>query len=335
MSATAKTLKYYLDHPDEMPTDVAEIERLSREHTEASIETGQEQLTVDRFVQKDESAESSTAAVEEKPVEEAKAETQAEPAKADEVKPDGILAKDGKNIIPFSQLESSRARTAVAEQLVKERDAEIAALKAEKTETVESPPLTEEELAVLEADQPALAKVLRTQQAEISELRETVKTVTQRQESQLVSEEAVAKSEVQTAIDANPVLAEWQASDDQSAWNEASKFDKLLRESPKYANISYEDRFKKVVALTREALDLEPPAKTEVALTPEQIKEAAAAKLAAVQRAKKPLSLSDIPGGAPPVVDERQKVEEMSTAALGNQFMGMTREQIDAYLATL
>ena len=108
----------------------------------------------------------------------------------------------------------------------------------------------------------------------------------------------------------------------------------MLRESPRYRDVPFADRFAKVVELTQAALEIAPePKPAKETLTPEQIRAAASAKL----QSKKgvPTSLSDIPGGAPPAVDEKEKVEQMSTVALGQQFMGMSREQLDAYLQTL
>jgi len=353
-----KDLTYYLAHPDEMPEDPKEIERLSRDHISAALESGSVPLNVDTIVGKqDEKKEGapSDAKVEEvaKPAAEAKAEEKKpeepkaeekkaeEPAKAEEPKPDGILAKDGKNLIPYSQLESARARAATAEAIVKEQASKIEALTAKKPDAaapnVEM--LTEEELAVLEADSPTLAKTLRAQQAAIQTLTETVKSVTQRQAEQVATEETVVKTEIQTAIDGNPTLAAWQTAEDQTMWNEASKFDKLLRESPKYADVPFADRFAKVVELTNSALGLEAPAPAVVeekkAPTPEEVRAAAAAKLAEKQKSAKPVSLSQIPGGAPPAVDEKDKVEQMSPVALGQHFTSMSRDQLDAYLASL
>ena len=120
-------------------------------------------------------------------------------------------------------------------------------------------------------------------------------------------------------------------------WNEASRFDKVLRESQAYANKSFADRFTKVVELTQSALGIvveTPKAEVELPkLTPEQIKAAAQAKLKG--KTSVPVSSSQIPGGAPPAVDERERVEQMSVQELGNKFMNMTPEQMEAYLTTL
>lgn len=350
MSVETKDLKYYLANPDEMPTDPKILERLANEHMDAALESGTEQLDVEKIVGSDETkGDSSGAAGKEEPKTEAKTEpevtvdepkvkAQAEPEAP--AKPDGILAKDGKNVIPYSQLESARSRASAAEQLVKDQANEIARLKAEKTAPAAEPEmLTEDELAVLEEDQPTLAKTLRAQQASITKLNTVVAGMARRQNEDAVVQKKEVDAEIQSAIDANPTLAEWQAAEDQAMWNEAARQDQLLRTSPRYANVSFAQRFEKVVALTRLALDMEAPVEevqeTPATPTPAEVKAAAAAKLAAVNKAKKPLSMTDIPGGAPPAVDERAKVEEMSTVALGQQFLGMTKEQLDAYLATL
>ena len=341
MSAVLKDLNYYLKNPDEMPTDPKEIERIANEHMAAAMESGTEQINVDSIVgelPKDEiKAESSDAKTEVKTEAAPAAEAKTEPeVKVEaEAKPDGILAKDGKNVIPYSQLESARQRATQAEALVKEQADKIAALEAKGAPVEDVALLTDVELETLEADSPALAKVLRAQQDTIRKLTETVQGVTERQAADVEQQATEIKSEIQTAIDSNPTLAAWQTAEDQTMWAEASKFDRLLRESPKYADVPFADRFAKVVELTQAAqgMTVEIPAKEEVALTPEQIRAAAEAKLK--KTVSIPRSLSDIPGGAPPAVDEKEKVEQMSSVALGQSFLGMTREQLDAYLATL
>lgn len=357
MSEEKKDLTYFLAHPDEMPEDPKELERLTQAHMQQAMEGSTEQISIDRLVPPDEKKDEKPGAPSDAKVEEkskpADAEVKAEatpagakaaevPAKAEEPKPEGILAKDGKNLIPYSQLESARTRASAAEALVKAQAEELTALKAEKKPAEEATVemLTDEELKALEEDSPTLAKTLRAQQAAIQKLTDTVQAVTERQNVQVATEETLVKTEIQTAIDANPTLAAWQTSEDQAMWNQASVFDKALRESPKYANVPFADRFAKVVELTQSALGLEAEAKPVVveekaALKPEEVRAAAAAKLAEKNKTAKPVSLSQIPGGAPPAVDEKEKVEQMSPVALGQQFQGMTRDQIDAYLATL
>lgn len=335
-----KNLAYYLSHPDEMPTDTAEIERLSREATDQALDSGNEQLTVDKIVGKADVPDLAAVKPEDdKPVEKPDEAKPAETPAAEE-KPEGILTKDGKAVIPYSQLESARQRAATAEALAKTQADELAAMKTQLEaagKPGEAAPdadmLTEEELQALETDSPTLAKVIRAQQSSIRTLRDEVKTVSTAQQKQVATEEAEVKSELQSAIDANPTLATWQTAKDQTMWDEAARVDRMLRESPKYANASFEERFAKVVEMTQVAQGVTPERREETPLTPEQIRAAAKAKLDTAST--RPRSLSDIPGGAPPAVDEKEKIEQMSPVALGQMFQGMSTEQREAYLAQL
>lgn len=353
MSATAKNLQYYLDHPEEMPTDVKEIERLTRESHEDAMTQGQKPLDVEVFAGKPDTTDAAGGVK----AEEAKDKVEAKPAakgeekpvvkaeaapveKPEEAKPEGVLAKDGKHVIPYSQLESARQRAATAEELAREQAARIAALEAKSkpVEGAQTDMLTEEELAVLEADSPTLAKTLRGQQAMIRRLSETVQGLAEQREAEVEKTEAEIATEIQSAIDANPTLAGWQTAEDQSMWDRAAKFDQVLRADPLYANKPFADRFAKVVEMTNAAVGAEESPKEEtpaVVPKPEDVKAQAEAKLKAAAKAAKPTSLSQIPGGAPPAVDEKEKLEQMSPTAMGQLFLSMTPEQREAYLSNL
>ena len=361
MNAPEKNLQYYLEHTDEMPTEPKEIERLANEHMAKAMEIGAEQLTVDRIVGKPDDKSTDAAASEAAPSggdkakeadapkpDEAAAKPKDEPkgeAKADpEAKPEGVLAKDGKNVIPYAVLESARERAVAAERLAAEQAKELETLKAEKPAARDEPKsamLTDEELTALESESPTLAKLLRAQQATIQSLTGTVDAIKGRQEQRDTADAAEVKSEIQTAIDAVPELATWQAAEDQAAWNIASMHDKTLRSLPKYKDVSFEDRFKEVVKLTKLTLGeaIEPPAQPKAELakaqTAEEIRAAAEAKLKAKSAKGMPRSLSDIPGGAPPAVDEKDRIEQMSAVELGNKFLSMTPDQREAYLSGL
>lgn len=341
MSEVKKDLNYYMEHVDEMPTDPKEIEQLANAHMQQALETGAEELTVDRFVQMDEKPESSTG---EAKVEVPKDEPKAEEPKAEEPKaeapkdekPEGILARDGKNVIPYSQLESARERAKAAETLVEELNAKIEQMAKDtaKPAATDTPMLTEDELTALEADSPTLAKVLRATQNKALELEEKVKSLETHQQATVAREVDATKSEIQTAIDATPELAKWQADkDDPSMWNLAASLDATLRERPEYKGVPFADRFKKVVELTKAALGQEAPKTETPKPTQEELKAAAAAKLKA--KPGLPSTLSDIPGGAPPAVDEKERVEQMSPVELGNKFMAMTPDQMEKYLSQL
>ena len=357
MSATQKNLQYYLENPDEMPTDPKEIEKLANSHMASAMEFGNEQITVDRIVGKPDEKPAdikSDAAPSDgdkaKEVEQPKAEEPKETPKEEpkpevkaDARPDGVLAKDGKNVIPYAVLESARDRAVKAEQLAADQAKELEQLRAAKPKDREEPKsemLTDEELTALEADSPTLAKLLRSQQSTIQKLTGTVETIQGRVEQRDASEAAEVKSEIQLAIDAVPELAAWQAAEDKTAWNIASAHDRTLRTVPKYRDVPFEERFKKAVELTKATLaeqaeepkDVKP--KEEVP-TAEAVRAVAEAKLKEKSRAGLPKSLSDIPGSAPPAVDEKERVEQMSARELGAKFMNMNKDQLDAYLATL
>jgi hypothetical protein len=358
---TTKDLNYFLEHPDEMPTDTAEIERLAAEQYAVSQESDTATLSIDQFVkpaddkagaasgaETDKEAADPAAAVEAAAKAEADAKAAAEAkaaesAAAAEAKPDGVLAKDGKNVIPYAQLESARQRASAAEQLAAEQRAELDRLKnqleAGKTATTDGDveTLSDEELDALEVESPTLAKLLRGQQATIQKLTGTVETLAKHQGSQIASEEAEVRNEMQEAIDSNPTMAAWQSDTDKTMWNKAAKFDKLLRAEPEFADVSFADRFAKVVELTQAALGLKAevaaPAAATTKATPAEIKAQAEAKLKSTKAL--PTSLSDIPGGAPPAVDERERVDDMSATELGAKFLNMKPEDLQAYLTSL
>lgn len=331
-----KDLKYYLEHPDEMPTDPAELEKLANEQIRNALEGGQDQISVDRFAEKDDKADSSPAPkAEEAPKEEVKPPAEEAPK---EEKPEGVLAKDGKNVIPYAVLEQSRRREQEAVALATEQAKEIERLKGQSVpdKGADTVFLSDEDLTALEAESPTLAKVIRGQQNALKQVTAKVDTVVEDVKVRVEHEETEVKSEIQQAIDATPKLATWQVAEDQTMWNEAAKQDRVLRSNPLYADVPFEKRFAKVVELTQAAMQVEPlkpEPKPEPKPDPAAVRAAAEAKLRNITTM--PRSLSDIPGGAPPAVDERQKVEEMSSVSLGQMFLGMTQEQRDAYLSNL
>ena len=389
MSEITKDLKYYLNHPDEMPDDPKVLESLANDHVRLITGEAEQELTIDRFADKAEKddknsapsdaeakvvedakkAEEEKAAAEAKAKEEAdKATVEAEKATADaaaeakkvaeakaaeeaaKAAPEGVLAKDGKTVIPFAVLTSARERAKAAESLAEKQAQEIERLKAEKAgkttaQAEEAAVLSDEELAALAEDSPTLAKILKAQQGTITRLNEKINAVTTKTEQHEVEARTEAANAVQEAIDANPILAAWQVDEDQSRWNEAARMDRALRESPSWSGKSFNERFVKVVELTKAIFGeaVEPPKQDvkdvkvdkQPSPTEAEIKAAAEAKLAAKSKAALPVSLSQIPGGTPPAVDERERVEQMSVQELGSKLLGMTKEQQEAYLATL
>lgn len=378
MAEITKDLNYYLqpEHADEMPTDIKMIEKLANEHMQAAMDKNEEGLTVDRFVAtdtvaKDERSGASSDA-EAKVADEAKAAAEAaqkvkdesdaaakaaadaEALKATEVatkatesKPEGILAKDGKHIIPFAALSTARERADAAERLAQKQAEELLQLRAQVAGIAtaqgadETGVLTDGELLAIAEDSPTLAKILKAQQETIKNLNESVQNLATHATQQIVNAETEAKSAVQEAIDANPTLAAWQNAEDQTRWDEAARLDKALRESPLWKDKPFDERFAKVVEITnatfgdvvKQVQEVKQP--TVASPTEAEIRAAAEEKLAEKTKTALPVSLSHIPGGTPPAVDEHQRVEQMSSVELGSKFLGMSKDQLDLYLAAL
>lgn len=259
---------------------------------------------------------------------------QAEPvAPSGDQVPEGVQAKDGKHVIPYSVLERERSRAARAESALQALAAEIEQLKTGKPAAPAQVQLSEDELAQLDGDLPSVAKAIRAQMAMVESLTNTV--------SQLQREQSVVVQthEVEAAIAAIPDLAAWrdaasrESDPDPLMFNRACDLDAVLRNDPVWANRSIAERFAKVVEAISALYGGQSVApKTEP--DPADLKKAADAKLASAP-APVPTSLSDIPGGAPPSQSDFETLESTSAVALGNRFLSMTPEQQDAMLARI
>lgn len=261
----------------------------------------------------------------------------------DEVPAEGVLARDGKNIIPFAVLDATRnnlskaeaqavaadAARVEAEAKYAELEAQLAAMKAGSTVAMnQEDALSEEDLAELEAEMPVLGKKLRDQQAQIAALSEQLDS--QAESNQIIKAESVANA-VQIAIDATPKLAFLQTQNTE-AYEAAKRIDRVLRDDPNFKDLPLNDRFEEVIKRYEEvygAVKLESKESID-------LKKATAAALAAATSDKgAPKSMSDIPGGTPQVVDEAADVENKSGVELEQMFSKMSSIQIEAYLNRL
>jgi hypothetical protein len=242
---------------------------------------------------------------------------------------EGVLAKDGKNVLPFSVLQGTREEKARLERLVHEQTAEIERLraggvagdegKAATTEPDAPLRLTEEDLAALEEESPSLAKILRAQQATIDRLAGEAAARTEERGREVADE-------VQSIIDGKPKLAHLQATNPE-AWAEVIATDNRLASSGKWKGKPMAERFDAVVRLYEaENGAIQVPGGTATAQQTET-------KPAAASR-RGPTTLSDLPGGAAVPVDEQASIEQASSIELTRRFEDMTPEQIDAFIAS-
>ncbi|NSX14955.1 hypothetical protein HTY52_12805 [Cupriavidus taiwanensis] len=271
----------------------------------------------------------------------------------DESDAEGVLARDGKNVIPYSVLKGERERAARAEELARNAEAQIAELKAqlaagnqgatpgESARTAGAAPeaeaLSEEELEAIREDFPTMYKALRAQQATIAALQTKLQPVEQEREQRVRTEAEERAIAVRDAIDATPKLAHIQATD-QKLFAAAQRFDAVLREDPDWAGKPLAERFAHVVTLietTHGAIEI-PGAKPPTAQkTPDQLKQEALAAAQATAKGTVPTSLSDFPAGSPPAQSETQALEAMSQAQLADKFARMSPDQVDAFLSNL
>jgi hypothetical protein len=287
-----KDLNYYLDHPDEMPDDPALIEKLVDGFTEPES-TG----SIDAETEGDEPEVDS----EKEPDSEKETPPKIEEPPKDQ-KPEGVLAKDGKNVLPFEVLEGARKRANELQDQLRATSEELQALKDGKTAEAQAM-LSEEELETIDEELPSVGKALRAMQKELVELRRDSK---ERQEVSEGEARERAAETIQADIDSIAVLATWQAKANEPdtaearRWARAVEFDKELQQDSDWKDKPRADRFQEAVRLTQlrfgdaiQKQDETPnPPKTEPITAKKPAKEA-------------PLSLSDMPGGTPPVTDTK------------------------------
>lgn len=253
--------------------------------------------------------------------------------------PDGILTKDGKNVIPYdvlnstrSQLTDTKGRLSEAEQkaadLEKELDAYKNAAKQNNLEVQTDPEkFNEERLEALKNEYgDELGQMLFDQQQQIHQL-------TQAQSPQVDPVQA----QVEAAIANNSELSGWKPVYDKEGkmiggdldrWDMAASIDEKLRADESWNGKSFAERFNHVAQEVNKAFG------TQAEETKQALTEQAKAKIA---DAKKPVpdSLSDI--GTPDSTSEKPlavRLAEMETNDLVDSMENMTDAQMEALLAS-
>lgn len=255
-----------------------------------------------------------------------------------------IVAKDGKSTIPHFVLKSERERRAAAERSVRELSEKVAQLQGQLESGKTEPTAATEDIVdsdildSLEEEAPSVAKLMRGLMGQVKKLEEQLQQAGQ-VINEVQSERATqAELTVDEAIDQVPKLAFLRDSD-QDKFNAVADIDQFLRNSPQFKFDSLTQRFEKAVAMYEAAngeIAIPGSAKQEKpSLTAEEAKAKADAALAKAAKAAVPQTLTDIPGGTPPSISDKEAVEAMSSAQLTAKLMSMTPEQQEAYLARL
>lgn len=268
---------------------------------------------------------------------------------------EGVLARDGKNVIPYSVLKSERERASRAEQLAKESADKIAALEAQLAagnqgakpgESARTNPaatevddLSDEDMEALREDFPTMHKAIMAQRATIKALQAQIQPVEEDRRQREKSEADKRADAVRDAIDATPKLAHIQATDPER-FAAAQQFDQVLRANPKWAGKPMAERFARVIELVEQehgAIEVPGANPNTAQKTPEELKKDAQAAAAAAAKAKPsvPTSLSDFPAGSPPAQSETEALESLTPLQLADKLARMTPAQQEAYFNSL
>ena len=341
MATDTRDLEFYLNNPDQMPTDLGELEALiggGGEGENESAEIG-------------ESGAASGAAGKEKSADRSGTNEETTEASTEESAQNAVLkSKDGKHEIPYSVLQTERdqrrAAEQAAEQLQRRLDAMEQQLKGQPAPQAQAaagePELSDADMEQIADDFPAIGKLLKGLNAKLGAVTQQLDDVRHGENLRRQGEATQASTSVQEAIDNNAQLSYWQQKDPEQ-FQHAVAFDNQIKADPRNKGLSLDQRFGKVVAameavygetqLPDEYRRAAPATPTPTRASPSNA--AAVAQRAIDQARSAPVvrSLSDIPGGTPGESDEIAQLGQMSASDLGNKFMSMDPAKVMAILA--
>jgi hypothetical protein len=257
-----------------------------------------------------------------------------------------VLNKSARGIIPYkkhkelrvensalreqlkaAQLENSKAAGQL-EALLKKKDSATGADVAVAEDAIEK------HLELIRENMPELhqviSAVLEGSRKQSEKLEKTLEELKREKEESERANRMSIQEQVADAKENNPDLVHWESNDPQ-AWDEAMKQDEILRTSTRWAGKPYSERFEEVVRRVRAIMP-------EVSLPkkyadPEQTKVDAKAKLSSAS-VRKPITLSDIQGGANPA-SEREQIDNLSPHELARKLMQMPSHKAAALRAEL
>jgi len=332
-AAVTKDLNYYLEHPDEMPHDPDEIMKIATQAEKGMYGNTAEPdidvwgggkaevqpITVDKGTEKTPEPTAEQA----KPAEPDPTQQQANSQQQEEKQAEGVQTADGKHVIPYAVLEGTRKRNDQLERIVAEQAAKIDELARAQAAVGDAAGggnqdqqlefISPEDLEIVKNELPSLGGILEKQQRAIQMLMEKVSQTPGKESDQ----DRYAR-EAREAIDRNTSLVAWEAND-VARWNRAVDLADLLVNDPVWGQKSYTELYAKVVDLVKAEM---PEQQQQAPATPSaaDLAAAAAAKLADI-KPPVPLSISQIPGGAPPATSEAEKLGQMSAEQISDYLM--------------
>ncbi|EKF9445185.1 ATPase [Vibrio cholerae] len=210
----------------------------------------------------------------------------ASPTAEPNAKPDGILAKDQKHIIPMEVLERERqekaqlrqeleelkahsAQLEKAQRMIDVRDKQLEELGVAPADLPEDVTIDEKKLAALQEDYPELAPFFLAMNNKIEALVSSGTVAASTTSPETESAAPVDNAELTTALQANADLQSWM-SEGGARWNAAQQIDDHLASSSEWANRSYAERFEEVSKRVRLAFGDEPKLSAQEALSAAQ-----------------------------------------------------------------
>ncbi|EKF9485402.1 ATPase [Vibrio cholerae] len=266
----------------------------------------------------------------------------ASPTAEPNAKPDGILAKDQKHIIPMEVLERERQENAQLRQELEELKAHSAQLeKAQRMIDVrnkqleelgvapadlpEDVTIDEKKLAALQEDYPELAPFFLAMNNKIEALVSSGTVAASTTPPETESAAPVDNAELTTALKANADLQSWM-SEGGARWNAAQQIDDHLASSSEWANRSYAERFEEVSKRVRLAFGDDPKLSAQEALSAAQ--EASRKAKNALPASPSELGNTHRTGDS----DLMNRVQSANHEELGKLFDSLSEAQIEQLL---
>lgn len=266
----------------------------------------------------------------------------ASPTAEPNAKPDGILAKDQKHIIPMEVLERERqekaqlrqeleelkahsAQLEKAQRMIDVRNKQLEELGVAPVDLPEDVTIDEKKLAALQEDYPELAPFFLAMNNKIEALVSSGTVAASTTPPETESAAPVDNAELTTALQANADLQSWM-SEGGARWNAAQQIDDHLASSSEWANRSYAERFEEVSKRVRLAFGDEPKLSAQEALSAAQ--EASRKAKNALPASPSELGNTHRTGDS----DLMNRVQSANHEELGKLFDSLSEAQIEQLL---
>ena len=263
---------------------------------------------------------------------------------AGQEQPAGVASRDGKHIIPYTELSTTRERALRAEAMLEQVMAENAALKSGNSAgAAGAVEVDEETLSALREDSPETASLVEKLINANRQLSESAKANAQAEAQDQVEQRVQQQVSTEDAIAAIPKLVHVRTND-RAAYTEIAQIDTTLAGQPRWQGKSLQERFEAAVRMYEAvngdiALPGQKQAQPNTPASQQQPANTAARVDAAIAKAQAadagPSTLSDIPGGEPAANSHQDALAQLSEAAILDRFMSMSPDQIEAELARL